>query len=119
MQSGGAPLSATSNTSQPTNLPGRSPFFPVDYYIDDLELFSKFPGKGVGMPHNVLDIKFKVTEPNGITLIDNLYAAVKKINTPVGVFVNDGTVPDYGSQDQRAIKAGSLLTPNYLTAQYC
>jgi hypothetical protein len=74
MQSGGAPLPATSNTSQPTNLPGRSPFFPLDYYIDDLELFSKFPGKGVGMPHNVLDIKFKVNEPNGITLIDNLYS---------------------------------------------
>ena len=119
MQSGGAPLPATSNTSQPTNLPGRSPFFPLDYYIDDLELFGRFPGKAVGMPHNVLNIKFKVTEPNGITLIDNLYAAVKKINTPVGVFVNDGTVPDYGSQDQRAIASGSLLTPNYINAQYC
>ena len=110
MQSGGAPLPATSNTSQPTNLPGRSPFFPLDYYIDDLELFSKFPGKGVGMPHNVVDIKFKVTEPNGITLIDNLYAAVDSL---------------YRKPRSLADEADSLfnpsltLTPNYITAQYC
>jgi hypothetical protein len=110
MQSGGAPLPATSNTSQPTNLPGRSPFFPLDYYIDDLELFSKFPGKGVGMPHNVLDIKFKVNEPNGITLIDNLYAAVNSLYRK----------PQSLTDEADSLVNQSLsLTPNYLTAQYC
>jgi hypothetical protein len=111
VQSGGAPLPATSsNTSQPTNLPGRSPFFPLDYYIDDLELFSKFPGKGVGMPHNVLDIKFKVNEPNGITLIDNLYAAVNSLYRK----------PQSLTDEADSLVNQSLsLTPNYLTAQYC
>ena len=110
MQSGGAPLPATSNTSQPTNLPGRSPFFPLDYYIDDLELFSKFPGKGVGMPHNVLDIKFKVTEPNGITLIDNLYAAVNSL------YRRPQSLTD---EADSLVNQSLSLTPNYINAQYC
>jgi hypothetical protein len=110
MQSGGAPLPATSNTSQPTNLPGRSPFFPLDYYIDDLELLSKFPGKGVGMPHNVLDIKFKVTEPNGITLIDNLYAAVDSL------YRKPRSLTD---ESDSLFNTSLTLTPNYITAQYC
>jgi len=110
MQSGGAPLPATSNTSQPTNLPGRSPFFPLDYYIDDLELFSKFPGKGVGMPHNVLDIKFKVTEPNGLTLIDNLYSAVNSL------YRRPQSLTD---EADSLVNQSLSLTPNYITAQYC
>jgi hypothetical protein len=110
VQSGGAPLPATSNTSQPTNLPGRSPFFPLDYYIDDLELFSKFPGKGVGMPHNVLDIKFKVTEPNGITLIDNLYAAVNSL------YRRPQSLTD---EADSLVNQSLSLTPNYITAQFC
>ena len=110
VQSGGAPLPATSNTSQPTNLPGRSPFFPLDYYIDDLELFSKFPGKGVGMPHNVLDIKFKVTEPNGITLIDNLYAAVNSL------YRRPQSLTD---EADSLVNQSLSLTPNYITAHYC
>lgn len=110
VQSGGAPLPATSNTSQPTNLPGRSPFFPLDYYIDDLELFSKFPGKGVGMPHNVLDIKFKVTEPNGLTLIDNLYSAVNSL------YRRPQSLTD---EADSLVNQSLSLTPNYITAQYC
>lgn len=110
VQSGGAPLPATSNTSQPTNLPGRSPFFPLDYYIDDLELFSKFPGKGVGMPHNMLDIKFKVTEPNGLTLIDNLYSAVNSL------YRRPQSLTD---EADSLVNQSLSLTPNYITAQYC
>ena len=70
MQSGGAPLSS------PTDQPGRSPLFPEDFYLDDLEILSKTPGKGTGMPHNGVEFKFKVVEPNGLTLIDRLYNAV-------------------------------------------
>ncbi len=64
MQSGGAPTA------------GRNPEFPVDYYIDNLELTSYMQGKGTGSAHNLTDIRFTVTEPNGITLLGNLYRAV-------------------------------------------
>jgi hypothetical protein len=70
VQSGGAPLTS------PTDQPGRSPWFPDDFYLDDLEIHSRTPGKGVGMPHNAIAIKFKVVEPNGLTLVDRLYNAV-------------------------------------------
>jgi hypothetical protein len=55
MQSGGAPTA------------GRNPEFPLDYYIDNLELVSYMQGKGTGSAHNLTDIRFTVTEPNGIT----------------------------------------------------
>ena len=64
IQSGGAPLA-----------PARNQFFPLDYYIDDVEVTSICPGKGSGGAHNVTEMKFKITEPNGITLLKNLYAA--------------------------------------------
>jgi hypothetical protein len=82
MQSGGAPAA------------GRNPAFPLDYYLDDLEIETFLMGKGTNMSTNGMDIKFKVVEPNGITLIQNLYKAV---------------VSAY-----RNIKA-----PNYAAAQYC
>jgi hypothetical protein len=89
MQSGGAPVA------------GRSPAFPVDYYMDDLEISSKIWGGGKNAANNAVDIKFRVTEPNGITLIQSLYNAVKSVY---------GAVPT---------TSGTADTPNYLTAQYC
>jgi hypothetical protein len=118
IQSGGAPKTTDNNTSSSSSPGGRSAMFPVDYYIDDLEITSSTPGGGTQMAHCATDIKFKVTEPNGITLIQNLYRANKEINTPGGTFI-DPTVPDYASQDRRADASGSNLTPNYIKAQYC
>jgi hypothetical protein len=89
MQSGGAPAT------------GRSPAFSVDYYMDDLEISSKIWGGGKQMANNAVDIKFRVTEPNGITLIQSLYNAVKSV---------------YGAVSTTSDTAD---TPNYLTAQYC
>jgi len=89
MQSGGAPAA------------GRSPAFPVDYYMDDLEISSKIWGGGKNAANNAVDIKFRVTEPNGITLIQSLYNAVKSVY---------GAVPT---------TSGTADAPNYLTAQYC
>jgi hypothetical protein len=89
MQSGGAPTA------------GRSPAFSVDYYMDDLEITSKIWGGGKQMANNAVDIKFRVTEPNGITLIQSLFNAVKSVY---------GAVPN---------TSGTVDTPNYLTAQYC
>lgn len=57
---------------------GRNEFFSLDYYIDNIELKSAICGKGTGLAHNVNDVKFTITEPNGITFIKNLDAAVQK-----------------------------------------
>jgi hypothetical protein len=89
MQSGGAAAK------------GRSPAFPVDYYMDDLEISSKIWGGGKNAANNAVDIRFRVTEPNGITLIQSLFNAVKSVY---------GAVPT---------TSGTNDTPNYLTAQYC
>jgi hypothetical protein len=69
MQSGGAPIA------------GRSPAFPVDYYMDDLEIDTLFPGGGTNMANNATKIRFKVTEPNGISLIENLFKACKAVDS--------------------------------------
>jgi hypothetical protein len=89
MQSGGAPTK------------GRSPAFPVDYYMDDLEISSKIWGGGKNAANNAVDIKFRVTEPNGITLIQSIFNAVKSV---------------YGATPTTS---GTVNAPNYLTAQYC
>lgn len=89
MQSGGAPIK------------GRSAAFPVDYYMDDLEITSKIWGGGKNAANNAVDIRFRVTEPNGITLIESLFNAVKSV---------------YGASPTTS---GSNDAPNYLTAQYC
>ena len=88
MQSAGAPAK------------GRSPAFPVDYYMDALEISSKIWGGGKNAANNAVDIKFKVVEPNGISLIQSLFNAVKSV---------------YASSPSTS--KGSA--PNYLTAQYC
>jgi hypothetical protein len=94
MQSGGAPIN------------GRNPKFPLDYYMDDLEIETFLMGKGTNMSNNAMEIKFKVVEPNGITLLDNLYAAVvESYKTSAAA----NTTPTNTSTQP----------PNYATAQYC
>jgi hypothetical protein len=65
IQSGGAPVG------------GRNPYFSNDYYIDKIVLKSVITGKGTNAAHNVNDVKFTITEPNGISLIPNLDKAVQ------------------------------------------
>jgi hypothetical protein len=93
MASGGAPLSANSQpptnnnvqTGSAVNRPGvdlaagRSQYFPLDYYIDDVELKGIINGKGSRSAHNVTELNFKITEPNGISLLDNLVKATEEI----------------------------------------
>jgi hypothetical protein len=79
VQSGGAPLPPTSNTSAAATISGRSSFFPDDFYLDDLELTSKIGSRSNGLTHNVIQIKFKVIEPNGLTLLDRLFNAVNDL----------------------------------------
>jgi hypothetical protein len=96
MRSGGAPTNTTSYTPQttavtdPGEIPGvttfsqatgtgRNQFFPLDYYLDDIRLRSIIQGKGTGGAHNVISMSFKIFEPNGISLIPNLYKAADQI----------------------------------------
>lgn len=79
MQSGGAPTQTAGVTSNSTAIGGRNQFFDKDYYMDDLEIDSIVPLKGTGAANTATDIKFRVTEPNGITLIENLYKAVSTL----------------------------------------
>jgi hypothetical protein len=58
---------------------GRNPFFPDDFYIDSITIKSVIAGKATGSAHNVAEMKFTVVEPNGITLLDNLYKAVQNV----------------------------------------
>jgi hypothetical protein len=103
MASGGAPLSANSQpptnnnmqTGSAANRPGvdlaagRSQYFPLDFYIDDVKLSGIINGKGSRSAHNVFNINFKITEPNGISLLDNLYKATEEIM---------GEAPNYAAQ---------------------
>jgi hypothetical protein len=87
IQSGGAPIA------------GRNQFFPDDYYFDDLEIESFLMGKGTNMSNNAMEIRFKIIEPNGLTLIQRLYDAV------------------VAAYKQANVSTGQ--TPNYAAAQYC
>jgi hypothetical protein len=97
MQSAGAPTQAAGQTSNSTATAGRNQFFDKDYYMDDLEIDSLVPLKGTGAANTATDIKFRVTEPNGITLIENLYKAVSTLYKQKNV----------------------SKTANYPMAQYC
>jgi hypothetical protein len=136
IQSGGAPTNTTSYTPQTTTVTdpgeipgvttfsaaggnGRNPFFKLDYYIDDVKLRSVVQGRGSRAAHNVFELNFKITEPNGITLIDNLYQAVQQhINTEPGRPVN------YAAQNYLMVirfygydQYGSLIQPKRTRGQ--
>jgi hypothetical protein len=80
---------------------GRSPFFNLDYYIDNLvveQIMSGSPTSGGAATTTV--ISFVITEPNGISLLPNLNAACKDLYTTTG-------------------QIGKLDSPNYAAATYC
>lgn len=54
----------------------RNPYFDVDFYFDDLKLKSVLAGSGTMSPTNVVELEFTVIEPNGITLVPRLIAAI-------------------------------------------
>lgn len=95
-QSGGAPTGAAAqppvNSSDAEAQPGgfygqtapsaigaRNQFFGLDYYIDNVELESLIQGPQTGSAHNVTNLRFTVTEPYGITLVNNLWQAVNSV----------------------------------------
>lgn len=99
MQSGGASTAqAGPATADGLATSGRNQYFSQDYYMDNLEIDSLVPLKGTGMAHTATAISFDVAEPNGLTLIKNLYNAV------VTTYKNANVAKD---------------SINYLMAQYC
>jgi len=86
MQSGGAVAAEIVATeTESANIGGRNARFPLDYYLDNLEIDSNILGGKTGAAHNVSRIKFTVTEPNGITLLNNLYLAVQDVYKQPGL----------------------------------
>jgi hypothetical protein len=86
-RSGGNPLSESvsmsftgvtneNNTNAKTTA-SRSPYFKLDYYLDNLNIETGY-GSGIDTsgPIEFMNLSFTVTEPNGLTLPKNLYAAV-------------------------------------------
>lgn len=66
-------------TSQnPKVQPGRNKFFTNDYYLDDVEIETAF-ATTAGGPTNISKIEFKITEPNGMTLLFNLNNAIRDL----------------------------------------
>ena len=80
---------------------GRSPFFSLDYYIDNLVVEQIMSGSvTAGGAAATTDISFVVTEPNGISLLPNIHAACKDLYATTG-------------------QIGALDSPNYAAATYC
>jgi hypothetical protein len=105
VQSGGAPVNnqvPTNNGTNPTVQTsgtvgyGRSPFFPLDYYIDNLEFNVAYAGTATNGAATFSDLTFTISEPNGITLLDNLYSAVADLYSKKNI-VKPGTPPNYSA----------------------
>jgi len=56
--------------------PGRNKFFTNDFYIDDLEILAQYLDD---IPTSSYQISFKITEPNGMTLLFALNNAVRDL----------------------------------------
>lgn len=113
MQSGGAPVG------------GRNQEFPLDFYIDNLEIQHVAPGKGTGMAHNATTLRFTVFEPNGISLLDRLYAATNKyVGTGPGSTSQSTRNKNYAAQNYLMVirwygydAQGQLVTGNTISNQ--
>ena len=55
----------------------RNRYFQLDYFIDSVSIKNIFQGRGSGTASSYTDLRMTVIEPNGISLIDNLKAAVR------------------------------------------
>lgn len=105
VQSGGAPVNnqvPANNGTNPTVQTsstvgyGRSPFFPLDYYIDNLEFNVAYAGTATNGAATFSDLTFTITEPNGISLLDNLYSAVADLYSKKNI-TKPGTPPNYSA----------------------
>lgn len=70
----------------------RNPYFDVDFYFDNLEMKTNLAGAGNNAPSSAHHINFTVVEPNGISLLPRLQAAIN------GTMGNSGGQQLYASQ---------------------
>ena len=79
LEAEGIGFAATSKETPGADSPdaGRNPFFPNDFYIDNVTIDNQFPGTQTNAAHMITDMKFTVMEPGGITLLDRMYEAVQ------------------------------------------
>jgi hypothetical protein len=69
------------------------------------------------MANSATNLKFKVTEPNGITLVQNLFRANQELNRPTNLDINASQELDVTGS--LADQAEQITPTNYLNAQYC
>jgi hypothetical protein len=60
-------------------------FFQKDFYIDEVELKGLVSGTSVGSPHNQFQTSFTITEPNGLSFLENLHGVVQEYNVGNGI----------------------------------
>jgi len=58
----------------------RSEFFPEDFYLDNIQFKSLVSGTSTSAAHNTYEMNFNVVEPNGITFLERLDAAIQDYN---------------------------------------
>lgn len=68
----------------------RNPFFDVDFYIDNMEVVTRFPLAGTRLSHSNSEISFTVTEPYGISLVPRLQNAIEDVYKQAGIFTSSG-----------------------------
>lgn len=73
IRSGGAKVGSVNSYEQK-----RNQYFDLDFYIDNIVVENSIIGGATGSSHNYTNLSFTVTEPNGISFLDRLYAAVKQ-----------------------------------------
>jgi hypothetical protein len=66
----------------------RNPAFPLDYYIDSIQIEHLILGRATQAAHGVTNLKFTVVEPGNISLLDNMYRAVQDLNPELTGQVN-------------------------------
>lgn len=78
IQSGGIPT-----TDRFSADPGNQ-IFSNDFYIDNLEIKTSPTLTGTQAVHSAFEMSFTITEPNGITLVQNLYLAADQLYKQTG-----------------------------------
>jgi hypothetical protein len=100
-QSGGAPVSTgifnPGETGPLAGTAGRNPYFNLDYYIDNFTCHTALSSSlDSGGPSQHTDVEFTISEPNGISLPQNLYAAITDLYRTKG-FVRPTDDVNYAS----------------------
>jgi hypothetical protein len=80
MQSGGINDSARKKGDMDYHGAKRSKHFLNDFYIDNIQIESLISGTATGSPSNSYELNFTVTEPMGLTFLENLHNAVQEYN---------------------------------------